>query len=418
MGYETCHPKTKGPSTPKDGKKVKSKNHSPILITSCSALNTACQKLSKAESLAIDTEYVAEGRYYPRLELIQITGGSQIYLIDVQAVQKLKPLSRLLRNKATKIFHACEEDLKILAQNEMKIGGDVFDTQVAASLVGYPKHTALKRLVNELVGVELGPCQGGSNWSARPFKKQQLKYAAGDVQYLHSLHKVLSAKLDKRQRIKWYKQEQKALLNKIYNPKKLTAEDLMKRVSNWGTVGDDGRRLIQELVLWRERKAKKLNLPRIRFCSDKCLVALAIYKPLSLKDAQIGRRINKGFYKRYEKEIVSIIKRVAKLPKQSKKQLPSKQEVIEPTPTGLVEICSAFLCIEAKKQSIQAAVIADKKDVRALVSNMKDRKKLSQCRLMSGWRYKVFGKKILRFLAGELSIRVAKGGQVSIKAAC
>ncbi|MEO8377935.1 MAG: ribonuclease D, partial [Candidatus Sumerlaeota bacterium] len=195
----------------------KTSEHNWQYIQSDAALAAACSKLAGADRLAVDTEFIGEKYYYAKLELLQICGGAEAFLIDVPSIGDLTPLAKVIGNRSVlKLFHASSQDLVILRR---VLGIDslpLFDTQIAASLLGYGAQISLANLVREIVGVDVSSRHTTSDWSHRPLTDDQLAYAANDVLYLHAIHEKLSAELQKRGRATWMDGETQEFCDHVF----------------------------------------------------------------------------------------------------------------------------------------------------------------------------------------------------------
>ena len=177
----------------------------PILyVDSPAALGDLCNRLAGAEWIAVDTEFLREKTYYPQLCLLQVGTPAVTACVDPLALTDLGPLLDLLYDPAiAKVFHACHQDLEIFYNLRGSVPGPVFDTQIAAPLLGHPEQMGYAGLVEALLGVTLEKAHARADWTRRPLPESQLRYAADDVIYLAQLYPVLRAELAKHGRLQW-----------------------------------------------------------------------------------------------------------------------------------------------------------------------------------------------------------------------
>lgn len=381
-----------------------------VLVEDDRALAAACRVLATAERLAVDTEFVREKYYYPRLEMLQITGSNDgvVYLIDTQAIRQLGPLRDLMAGPALKIFHAADQDLEILLQELGAVPEPIFDTQVAAALLGFGAQASLVALVRAALGRTAVTGQSVSDWSARPFHDDQLAYAASDVEHLHDLHSHLAGALAARGRTPWFDEEQGIRVTSAKEGS-LPDDELFWRVKDGGSLGGRDLAVLRELTIWREEEARRRNVPRRTVFQDEALVDVARLKPRTRQQAAKSRRINPGYYNRHQDEITAAMDRAMALPREQWPQRPMGER--PDIPTGLMELCQALLRTEAEQQEIAPTVIARTADLQDLVirRNAPDRDRNP---LAHGWRHEIAGRKLIQLLSGQLIVRVGSDGQL------
>ncbi len=379
------------------------------LIQDDVALVAACRELAFGDYLAIDTEFVGERSYFPRLELFQIRGGGLTYLIDVRAVRNEQPLRDLLAGSALKILHAGGQDLKIVNLRYGFVPEPVFDTQVAAALLGYGHQVGLTALVLSVLGKNAVSGQTVSDWSARPLDEDQLAYAASDVEHLRPLQLHLEGELLKRERRDWFAEEQAARQSSIRSP--ATADrDLFLRVKGSNSLGREDLAVLRELTAWREAEARRRDVPRGHVVRDDALLDLTRIKPLDKTEASKSRRINPRFFESYRQELTGAIERaLALLPDQWPQRAGNDHLNL---PAGLAELLKAVLRSCAARHDISPAMIANSADLQDLLVHRAD---LSQCRspLLTGWRHEIAGRDLVHLLEGKTAVRVGPDGGLS-----
>ncbi|MCC5876980.1 MAG: ribonuclease D, partial [Candidatus Sumerlaeia bacterium] len=379
-------------------------------IATPKTLEVFCGAISDAKRIAVDTEFVGEKYYYPRLELIQVSDGSRIGLIDVQTCGSLEPLAKVLSDpERLKIFHAAESDIPILRRALECEFLPLFDTQVAASLLGHGAQISLTNLVRNQLGVQVSSKQSTSDWSQRPLTTAQLEYAANDVLHLHELEEALRADLASENRIQWYEDEQQARLESLSSYSEDDIWDCYRRVKDWVSLSPREMAILRELAAWREETARRENVPRRMVFTDEGLIELSRFSPGTRDAARKLRRIHQGQINRYFDTLAPLIKHASQLPRD---QWPEKPTGERPDiPTGLLELCQALVRTEGERHRIAPTVIATSAELQRVVNNRADLNG-NGFPILKGWRGVVVGEKLKALLRGEITVSVAESGEL------
>ncbi|MCF7837737.1 MAG: HRDC domain-containing protein [Candidatus Marinimicrobia bacterium] len=260
------------------------------LLASDAALQVWCAAAPPGQPVALDTEFVGERTYYPRLELLQIKAGDRIALVDVPACRDWTHLAAWLADgDRLKILHAAESDLPLLFRLTGIWAAPVFDTQLAAAFLGHGAQISLTNLIKSQVRVDVGSHQTTSDWSQRPLSAAQLDYAADDVRYLPRLQAQLEEALRRANRWAWYEEEQRARLAQMMAQEEDPLDVMYKRVRGWQALKPRDLAVLRELAAWREGVSRTKDLPRRRLVSDEGLIELARHQPES-RQAALGLR--------------------------------------------------------------------------------------------------------------------------------
>jgi ribonuclease D len=256
-------------------------------VTDHAALESLCQRLRQSPRLALDTEFVGEDTFIPRLELIQVATATTSAVIDFPAVQANGSLDvfweLICDTKVEKIFHAGRQDLDLFATHAGQIPKPFFDTQVAAAMVGYGAQIAYANLVQRLHGTRLAKAHTFTNWSARPLTEGQIAYALEDVEFLLPIHTHLQDRLRELGRLEWVGEEF-ARLESAVGEKSREPQERYQRIRGWDTLKPKGAAVLRELAAWRETEARRRNVPRGRVMRDEVLLQLARHPPKSVND--------------------------------------------------------------------------------------------------------------------------------------
>ena len=282
-------------------------NDKPLLINDASSLAAFCGQMHDHAWLAVDTEFERVNTYYPELCLVQVATDGTVAVIDPLTIPDLEPLFALLYDPSiTKVFHAARQDLELFFHLRGELPAPLFDTQVAASLLGYDEQTGYANLVREVLGVDLPKSQTRTDWKRRPLSHKQLEYAADDVIYLGQLYEILSARLVESGQMSLL-EEQCRLLDRpeLYEP---DPESMWRKIRNREVKKFDRQSMdvIQQLAAWREVTARRENRPRKWIIKDHALVAIARDLPVDRESLSRLEGINDNILKRYAGELLAI----------------------------------------------------------------------------------------------------------------
>ena len=243
-------------------------------IDSKDALINFCDAIKSSEWLAIDTEFVREKTYYSQLCLIQISNGEQLACVDPIALDDIDPLLEILYDQSiTKVFHAASQDLEIFANMRNALPAPLFDTQMAAALLGHGNQISYAALVQAYFDIELDKSHSRTDWSRRPLSEAQIQYAADDVLYLGKLYGLLREKLSEMGRQNWLDEDFVQLAN--IERYQVNADDAWQQVRGLDKLAGSKLVFVQALARWREQYAQKTNKPKRWVIKDDILLAMA-----------------------------------------------------------------------------------------------------------------------------------------------
>ena len=287
---------------------ITSMNKDLIFIDNDTALAQICAQLRERPWLAVDTEFERTNTYYPQLCLVQLAGEGITAVIDPLAVTDLEPLYAVLYDPAiTKVFHAARQDLEIFFHIKGELPVPLFDTQLAASLLGYDNQIGYANLIRELLGVELTKSQTRTNWKRRPLSRSQLEYGADDVIYLGQAYQVMMAKLNASGQLSLLDGDFNALARpEVYKP---APENMWLKIRNATKLNGNIQAVLQQLAAWREITARKENRPRNWILQDYTLVEMAQALPASQRALSRISGVHEQVLKRHGAALVDIIGR-------------------------------------------------------------------------------------------------------------
>ncbi|HET6726248.1 MAG TPA: ribonuclease D [Gammaproteobacteria bacterium] len=352
-----------------------------------------CRELVGSPWIGIDTEFLREKTYYPRLCLVQVANERHVACIDPLAIADLSPLGKLFTDPAiVKVLHAARQDVEVLLQGLDAAPQPLFDTQTAAAFCGLGDQVSYAALTEAIAGVQLAKAHTRADWSRRPLEREVLAYAADDVRYLGPLYRKLRNELESAERTPWFEAEMAALADPaIYVVEPETA---WQRLRGQSRLTDPGARgVMGTLAAWRERRAMQKNRPRRWILTDETLLELAAAAPRSpdglnqvsgvtgLLRAGLGDEL-----------IAAIVAGVAQpLPPSSLTALTGEQR-------DAAKRLATVVRERAARMNMTPALLANRKQLEQMVRGERD------LPVLSGWRLETIGKELLAALEKNPSL--------------
>src|SRR5574343_1106258 len=366
-----------------------------------------CEQINQEPWIALDTEFLREKTYYPKFCLLQIAAPGWVACVDPLAIDDLGPLFEAIYNpNIVKVLHSCRQDLEIFFQITGKIPGPIFDTQIAAPLLGFQENPGYAMLVSSFLNVNLSKAHTRTDWSERPLSQDQIQYAADDVIYLCKIYKIMCEQLDKLGRANWLESDF-ALLN---NPElyQLSPENAWLKVRGKNKLTGRQLSILQSMTEWREQTAQTENKPRNWLFPDDMLLELAKLQPVSIADLAKIRNINERSVNRYGKvlcELIDAARQRPPKPFKDKDQPAKKTQQHE----AVLDVLSAVVRIRAEENSLNPIILATRKELEQLLFGDEE------CPLLQGWRYNMAGQELQGLLQGQYSLSLTPDA-VTIKA--
>lgn len=362
-------------------------------------LVTLCEQIKKESWLALDTEFLREKTYYPKFCLLQIATPEWVACVDPIALPNLDQLFEAIYNPAiVKVFHSCRQDLEIFFQWTGTLPTPIFDTQVAAPLLGFQDNPGYAMLVSSLLSVNLNKAHTRADWSKRPLTEAEIEYAADDVIYLCQIYQLMVQKLTALGRIDWLKND----FAELTNPALYTVEPEKAwfRIKGKNKLTGKQLSIIQTLAEWREKTAQAEDRPKSWLLRDELLFDLAKLQPETVQELANVRGINERAVSRYGKELCQLItaaKNRPPLPLHEKDRSAKKTQQQE----AILDILTALVRVRAEENALNPTILASRKDLEELLSNGDD-----ECPLLHGWRYTMAGKELVGLIKGELLLGI------------
>jgi len=366
-------------------------------------LKQAAAAMACCPVLCVDTEFHRESTYYPEFALLQIYGNRQCWVIDPIALDDLAPVWDIMIDpEIIKVFHAARQDIEIIFKQAGGLPLPLFDTQVAAALLGYGQQVGFGNLVQRITKKILPKGESFTDWKARPLTGKQMTYAADDVIWLMPVYQHLKERLEAEKRTQWLHEEQQILCSPAtYEP---DDADAFRRVKGVNRMKGRHLAVLQEMAAWRERSAQKRDIPRRRMIADEPMLELARRDILDIETMRRIRGVNDGFIKRFGEEIIACWQRGMDLPEGS---WPSMQMRRSNTPgTDLrLEMLDTLVRLKAEEGEISGTILAGKSDLSALASwGYRCKGEPPKVACLHGWRYELVGHDLLRLLRGEICL--------------
>jgi ribonuclease D len=374
-----------------------------MILTSTADLKAACQRLAKSDFVTVDTEFLRETTFWPKLCVIQLADDDEAYAVDALAPGlDLKPLFDLMANeKVLKVFHAGRQDIEIMWHLAKMIPHPVFDTQIAAMVLGYGESISYDQLVQRITGTQLDKSSRFTDWSRRPLSEAQITYALADVTHLRPVYRRLAEDLDQRGRAAWVREEMEILTSP--DTYRQAPEDAWKRIkARLRKPKEIG--VLMEIAAWRESEAQTRDVPRSRIVKDEILAEIALRSPATVEALGSLRGLPNGFERsKAGTEIVAAVKRgLAKDPA----TLP-RIERDRPPPNGAgatVELLRVLLKMISEKEGVAPKILATTDDLEQIAAS-----DTADVPALHGWRRELFGEKALGLKRGEIALGLRKG---------
>ena len=359
-----------------------------------------CERAAPSKVLAVDTEFLREKTFFPKLCLVQVAAGEDIAAIDPILIEDLSPLAALFEDPSiTKVFHACSQDLEVLLDGMGVECAPVFDTQLAAAFLGMRQQVSYGSLVEAYCGVRLPKAESLTDWSRRPLDPEQLSYAEDDVRYLPGIYDRMVSELVGRDRLSWVTPEMERLCD--FSRIRRDPREAYLRLRRASSLTRRQLAVAREVCAWRERVAAERDIPRKWVISDEVVVEVCKRAPSSVERL---RRI-RGIDQMAERDALSLVDAVARgvacpaeeCPKMTRHARPSAEA------EGVIDLMYAVLRLVSEKSGVATQLIATRDD---LLDFLLDR---GSSRLAHDWRWELAGSTLDRLLAGEVGLTVKNG---------
>jgi len=376
-------------------------------ITTTAELKAFCDRLSKASFIAVDTEFMRETTYWPRLCLIQAASSDEGACIDPLSEElDLSPFLALLADeRIEKVFHAARQDVEIF--NILGVlPKPLFDTQVAAMAAGFGEQVAYDALVRSMLKIEIDKSSRFTDWARRPLLDAQLSYALADVTHLAKLYPMLRQRLEQADRLSWVSAEMSGLTDPaLYD---VSPQNAWKRLKPRKST-PRYLSVFKAVAAWREETAQQRDQPRGRILKDDAIDELAAQAPTDADSMNRLRSVPKGFAgSRFGPDLIAVIQEALANPDATAPVLEARAPPPPPGAGAVVELLKVLLKARAEEAKVASKLIATVADLEKIAN---DDNAVTQA--LEGWRREAFGEDALRLKRGELAL-VLDGSRVRV----
>jgi ribonuclease D len=381
------------------------------LVTSSLDLAAVCDRLSRHPYVTVDTEFLRETTFWPKLCVVQMAGPDEATIIDALAPGiDLSPLYKLMANeRVMKVFHAARQDIEIFWNLAKTIPAPMFDTQVAAMVLAYGDSISYDQLVQRITGDAIDKSSRFTDWSRRPLSPAQMIYAISDVTHLREVYLKLATDLEKQDRTTWVSEEMKVLTSSdTYEQKPENAWQRLKaRVKKPHELA-----VLIEVATWREREAQLRDVPRSRVIKDEAITEIAHQQPRTPEALANLRALPKGFERSKGGE--AILSAVEKALERDPQTLPrlARDKPLSNGASATVELLKVLLRMVSEQNGVAVKVIATVDDLQKIAVDDD-----ADVPTLHGWRRVIFGEQALKLKRGEIALAFEKGRVIAIERA-
>ncbi len=372
-------------------------------------LEAFARRARSSAVLAIDTEFLREKTYYANLCLLQLATDTEVAVVDPFAIEDLSVLVPLMEDPTiVKLFHAAGQDLEIIYRELGVLPSPVFDTQVAAALLGHTQQIGYGPLVHSLCGVSLKKSASFTDWSRRPLSDSQLDYAADDVIYLPKMYRVMRERLEAKGRLGWLDNDFAALSD----PANYVC-DVASRFKRLKRVGQLSRRQLsaaREVASWRELTAQARDLPRKWVLTDEQVVESCRREARTIDELFMVRGMREKLCTRDARAVVAALVRGLDAPPEQWPEL-DKSLKSEPNVDAELDLMEALVRLRARENDIAMQTLASHGELARVARGYR-----TDVDVLKGWRRAIIGEELLDLLAGKLALSLGPDGLVVTRA--
>jgi len=371
------------------------------IIKTTSELSQFCDFAYNFDYITVDTEFLRERTYYPKLCLIQLAipgdqENSAVLIDPLEGNLDLSPLYKLfLDSDIVKVFHAARQDLEIFFHDQNIIPSPLFDTQLAAMVCGFGEQVGYETLVRSICKVNLDKSSRFTDWSLRPLSNNQQQYALADVTHLRQIYEYLKEQLKRNQRETWLEEE----LNILKNPETYITRpnEAWRRIKSRSN-SSKFLAIVARLAEFRETYAQKNNIPRNRVLKDDALMELASLKPKSFDDLSRSRLLLRDARKgKIAKGILDSIKAAEDLKFEQVNYVTKVPKSLNGN-SALSDLLRVLLKAKSEELGVAAKLIANSSDLDSIASGERT------VPALSGWRHQIFGREALELCDGKVGL--------------
>lgn len=376
-----------------------------MYIRTAPELDCAIESLLAAPVVAIDTEFMRERTYFARLCLVQAATAEEVFLIDaIELGDAIAPLARVLEAPGiVKVFHAAQQDVEVLIRATRTAPAPLFDTQVAATLAGFPTQVGYGQLVKDLLGVTIDKSDTFTDWAARPLSETQLSYAAADVRHLIVAYEMLRSRLEREGRLGWLAED----FERLADPATYAADprEQWRRVKRASSLDARSLAVLRGVAAWRETEAQRRDLPKRWLISDESLIEIARRRPRDAAGLSSIRGVSDRVASRNSGGLFDAIRAGEEVPDDQLPRLPKRMRMPSDA-QPVADVLSAVVRLRAKEHGVAPTLLASRDELERFASGDREGHPLS-----AGWRHTLVGAELEALLDGRTALRIS-GGRV------
>jgi ribonuclease D len=373
-----------------------------VYVTDAPSLRELVEQLRSAPAVAIDTEFMRERTYFARLCLIQLASDDVAAIVDPLAIDDLSPLKALLTDpQVVKVFHAGSQDLEIFYRLFGVATAPVFDSQVAATLAGFPQQVGYGALVKDVMGVTLDKGDTYTDWAKRPLSATQVEYALNDVRYLTEIRRRLLSEMEREGRIDWLAAD----FSRLEDPAtyEVVPRELWRRVKRVSSLNRRQLAVAREVAAWREEEAQRRDVPKRWVVGDESIIEIARRTPKTAEELLAIRGVADKIGRGAQQGLLSAVAAGVAVPDAD---LPSLEKRRRPVGDvdGAVDLMIALVRLRAREHGVAMPLMASRDDLERLAAGEKEASPL-----LEGWRKKMVGDELVALLEGRLELKLENG---------
>lgn len=371
-----------------------------MLITDSTTLADFCRPLAQVPYIAVDTEFLREKTYWPKLCLIQVAHGDAAAAVDPLAPGiDLTPLFELFdQPEVVKVLHSASQDMEILLQTAGRLPRTTFDTQVAAMVAGYGEQVGYASLTKQVTGAQLDKASQSTDWSRRPLTERQIAYALEDVTHLCAIYEHLLERLAESGRASWVTQEMAALNDE--SRYRTQPDEAYRRLK----IRRPTRRtlaVLRAVAAWREERAQQRDLPRGWVVRDEALIEIANHLPRNPRELERVRGLKPAMANgRDGRTLLQAVEKALATPEKEWPELPPHRAVAQGDET-VVSLLQALLKLRCAEHDVAPKLVANREELQQIAASTKE-----DVRPLQGWRRALFGEDALALKAGRLALTI------------
>ncbi len=374
-------------------------------ISTQEELEAFIDRARSSSVLAIDTEFLREKTYYAKLCLLQLATDDEVAIVDPFTVKSLKPLADLMTDPSiVKLLHAAGQDLEILFREVGVLPKPVFDTQIAAALLGHTLQIGYAALVHSVCGVTLKKTDSFTDWSQRPLSESQIQYAADDVIYLPRIYDAMRKKLEDKGRLSWLDND----FEELSDPSNYREDPRMRyrRLKRVASLSRKQLSAARELSSWREAEAIRRNIPRKWVLTDEQIVEACKREARTIDELYMVRGMREKLPTRDARKVVALMCAGMDLP-QDEWPEHDRSSKSEPNVDVELDLMSALVRLRARENDIAMQTLASHSDLASLARGYRE-----NIDLLRGWRRSLIGEELIDLLEGRIRLSLKNGSLV------